>query len=127
VLWCRDTADVSDPGMIGHTLPEIRRLLASLNQNSTGETDRVGSISARWDRGGCGRELPRARGQGVGRAEDLVTSLDFDGAVAAGGADELPDGPAGAAFDEARDGQSSEDDGQVGLSMVRWWSPLVAR
>ena len=34
-------------------------------------------------------------GQRVGGGEDVVSGLDLDGAVAAGGADEFLDGPAG--------------------------------
>jgi hypothetical protein len=33
-------------------------------------------------------------GQGVGGGDDVVTGVDLDGAVAAGGADELADRPA---------------------------------
>ena len=43
-------------------------------------------------------------GQGVGGGDGVVAGLDFDGAVAAGGADERADGPAGGVFDPAADG-----------------------
>jgi hypothetical protein len=60
---------------------------------------------------------------GVGRqwvlgGEGVVAGADLDGPVPAGGADELPDGPAGAVLDEPGDGQGGEDDGQVGLDGV---------
>jgi hypothetical protein len=51
---------------------------------------------------------------GVGGG-DVVAGLDLDSAVAAGGAKELADGPAGLALDPARDGQGSEHDCQVDL------------
>jgi hypothetical protein len=44
--------------------------------------------------------------------------LDFDGAVAAGVADEFLDRPAGTVFDPAADGQGGERDGQVGFDGV---------
>ena len=50
--------------------------------------------------------------------EDVLAGADLDGAVAAGGADELLDGPAGAALDEPGDGQGGEDDREVGLDGV---------
>lgn len=37
-------------------------------------------------------------GQGVGDGDDVVTGLDLDGAVAAGGPDELPDAKSGHRF-----------------------------
>src|SRR6266536_515427 len=45
-------------------------------------------------------------GQEVGCGDGVVAGLDFDGAVAAGGADELADAPAGAALNPAADGTS---------------------
>jgi hypothetical protein len=60
-------------------------------------------------------------GQGVGGGDGVLTGLDADGAVAAGGSDELADGPAGLGFDPAADRQGGEHDGQVGLYRV----PLV--
>ena len=48
---------------------------------------------------------------------------DLDGAVAAGGLDELADGPAGLVFDPAADRERGEDDGQVRFDrvpLVRW-------
>jgi hypothetical protein len=42
-----------------------------------------------------------------------LAGADLDGAVAAGGADEPSDGPAGAVFDQAGDREGGEDDGQV--------------
>jgi hypothetical protein len=44
--------------------------------------------------------------------------LDLDGFVAAGGAEELPDRPAGPRFDPAADGQGGEDYGRVGFDRV---------
>ena len=44
--------------------------------------------------------------------------MDLDGAVAAGGADDFLDGPAGAVLDGPGDGQGGEHDGQVGLDGV---------
>jgi hypothetical protein len=40
-------------------------------------------------------------GHGVSRDDDVVAGLDFIGVVAAGGVDELPDGPADGLFDTA--------------------------
>jgi hypothetical protein len=48
----------------------------------------------------------------------VLVGLDLDGAVTAGGGDELPYGPAGLVLDPAADGQGGEDDGQVGLDRV---------
>ena len=48
----------------------------------------------------------------------MLAGADLDGAVAAGGADELLGGPAGAALDEPGDGQGGEDDREVGLDGV---------
>jgi hypothetical protein len=45
----------------------------------------------------------------------VVAGLDFYGAVAAGGADELTDAPAGAALNPAADGQGGEYHGQMGF------------
>jgi hypothetical protein len=56
----------------------------------------------------------------------VLAGAHLDGAVAAGGADELPDGPAGALLDEAGDGQGGEDDGQVGLDGVPFAVVVVA-
>src|ERR1700729_3369532 len=50
--------------------------------------------------------------------EDVLAGADLHGAVAAGGADELLEGPAGAALDEPGDGQGGEDDRQVGLDGI---------
>jgi hypothetical protein len=44
-----------------------------------------------------------------------MAGADLDGAVAAGGADELPDGPAGAVPGEPGDGQAAK-------TMARWAS-----
>jgi len=44
----------------------------------------------------------------------VAAGADLDGAVAAGGADEFLDEPAGAAPGEPRDGQGGEHDDQVG-------------
>lgn len=43
----------------------------------------------------------------------MFAGLDLDGAVAAGGADELLDRPAGAVFDPAGHGEGGKHDGQV--------------
>jgi hypothetical protein len=42
----------------------------------------------------------------------------LDGAVAAGGADELPDGPAGGIFDPAANGGGGEQSGEVDFDGV---------
>ncbi len=54
-------------------------------------------------------------GQWVSGGEDVVSGLDLDGAVAAGGPDEFLDGPADGLLDPAADGQGGEHDGQVGV------------
>jgi RHS repeat-associated protein len=51
----------------------------------------------------------------VAAAFGVGAGLDLDGAVAAGGTDELLDRPAGPVFDPAADGEGGEHDGQVGL------------
>lgn len=56
--------------------------------------------------------------QRVRGGESVVAGADLDGAVAAGGAGELLDRPAGAVLDEPGDGQGGQDDGQVGLDGV---------
>ena len=43
----------------------------------------------------------------------MVSGLDLDSAIAAGGLDEFPDGPAGGLLDPAADGQGGEHDRQV--------------
>jgi hypothetical protein len=48
----------------------------------------------------------------------VPAGADLHGAVAAGGANELPDGPAGAVLDESGDGQGGEDDREAGLDGV---------
>src|SRR6185437_4987884 len=48
----------------------------------------------------------------------MGSGLDLDGAVAAGCFHEFADGPAGAVFDPAADGEGGEDDGQVGFDGV---------
>jgi hypothetical protein len=54
--------------------------------------------------------------------EGVLAGADLDGAVAAGGADEFPDGPAGAVPGEPGDGEGGEDGAQVGVedSRLRW-------
>jgi hypothetical protein len=47
--------------------------------------------------------------------DGVLAGADLDRAVAAGGADEFLDGPAGAGLDEAGDGEGGEHDGQVGV------------
>ena len=64
------------------------------------------------------RAWRRSSGQGVGGGDDVVAGLDLDGAVAAGGVDELADRPAGLVLDPAADGQGGEHDGQVGFDGV---------
>ena len=59
---------------------------------------------------GLSPDDPRQR---VFGGEDVLAGADLDGAVAAGGADELLDGPAGAVLDEPGDGQGGEHDRQV--------------
>jgi len=49
--------------------------------------------------------LMQVAGQGVGGGDCVVTGLDLDSAVAAGGADELADGPAGLLFGPPADGR----------------------
>jgi hypothetical protein len=48
----------------------------------------------------------------------VVAGADLDGAIAAGGADEFLDGPAGAVLYEPGDGEGGEDDREVGLDRV---------
>jgi len=62
--------------------------------------------------------LAEVGGQGVGSGDGVVASLDFDGAVAAGGADELPDRPTRLVLDPTADSQRGEDDCQVSLTWV---------
>src|SRR3954469_7666809 len=57
-------------------------------------------------------------GKGVGGCDGVGAGLDLDGAVAAGGADELLDGPSGRVLDEAGDRQGGEHDREVGLDRV---------
>ena len=57
-------------------------------------------------------------GDRAGGSHDVGAGLDLDGLAAAGGLDELADGPAGLVLDEAADGQGGEDDGQVGFDGV---------
>ena len=45
----------------------------------------------------------------------MLSCADLDSAVAAGGAGEPLDGPAGAGLDEPGDGEGGEHDGQVGV------------
>jgi hypothetical protein len=61
---------------------------------------------------------PEVGGQRVGGGDGMPSGLDLEGAVAAGGLDELADGPAGLVLDPAADRQGREDDGQVGLDRV---------
>jgi hypothetical protein len=48
----------------------------------------------------------------------VVAGLDFDGAVAAGGADESSDRLASADFDPAADREGGEHDGQLRVDRV---------
>jgi hypothetical protein len=57
----------------------------------------------------------RAVRRSSGSGSSAVRSADLDGAVVPRGADEPSDRPAGGALDVAGDGESGEDDGQVGL------------
>src|SRR6185312_884690 len=54
-------------------------------------------------------------GDGVGGGDELLSGADLDGAVAAGGAHEPADRPAGALLDEAAHGDRGEHDDQVGF------------
>src|SRR5690349_17085427 len=54
-------------------------------------------------------------GQSVLGGDGVLAGADADRAVAAGGADEVFDRPSGAVFDQAADGESGEDDGEVGV------------
>jgi hypothetical protein len=60
----------------------------------------------------------RSSGERVGGGDGLPSGLDLDGAVAAGGLDEFPDGPACLGLDPAADGERGEDDGEVSLDGV---------
>ena len=55
---------------------------------------------------------------GVGGGYGLLSGLDLDLAVAAGGLDELPDRPAGSRLDPAAGSEGSEHDVQVGVDGV---------
>ena len=59
---------------------------------------------------------------GVGGGDGVLAGRICDVAVAAGGADELLDGPAGPALDPPGDGQGGEDDRQMASmeSRLRW-------
>ena len=52
-------------------------------------------------------------GRGVGGDDGVRAGLDLDGAVAAGGLDELANGSVGLVLDPAADRQCREHDGQV--------------
>src|SRR3954447_10807372 len=54
-------------------------------------------------------------GGGVRGGDGVAAGLDFDSAVAAGGADELLDRPAGPVLDPAADREGGEHDAQVGV------------
>jgi hypothetical protein len=79
-------------------------------------------------RGPCGEHLLQLPDERQGVAEvgqervfggkGVLAGADLHGAVAAGGADELLDRPAGAVLDEPGHGQGGEDDGQVGFDGV---------
>ena len=62
--------------------------------------------------------LPEVVGDGVGGGDRLPPGLDLDGAVAAGGRDELADGPARGVLDLAADGHGGEHDREVGFDGV---------
>jgi hypothetical protein len=57
-------------------------------------------------------------GERVGGDDDVLSGLDLDRSVPAGGLDELADGPAGLMFDPAADCQCCEDDREVGFDGV---------
>jgi hypothetical protein len=57
--------------------------------------------------------LAEVVGQWVRCGDGVLAGLDLDGAVAAGGLDELANGPARLVLDPAADCQSGEHDGQV--------------
>ena len=62
--------------------------------------------------------LAEVVGERVGGGDGLLSGLDLNGAVAAGGLDEFPDRPAGLRLDPPADGEGGEDDGEVGLDGV---------
>jgi hypothetical protein len=66
--------------------------------------------------------LAQVVGERVGGGDGVRPGLDLDGAVAAGGLDELSDRPAGPVLDRAADRERREDDGQVRFDrvLVRW-------
>jgi len=63
-------------------------------------------------------DVAQVGGQGAGADDGVGASLDLYGPVTAGGADELPDRPAGAVLDPGADGEGGEHDRQVGLDRV---------
>jgi hypothetical protein len=62
--------------------------------------------------------LAEVVGQWVRCGDGVLAGLDLDGAVAAGGLDELANGPARLVLDPAADCQSGEHDGQVCFDRV---------
>lgn len=59
--------------------------------------------------------------QGVRGGDGVLTDVERDRAVAAGGAHELLDGPAGAFPDEPGDREGGEHDVEMGLDPLRLW------
>ena len=73
----------------------------------------LGQNSAHLSASGCGRGRRGGRRLEVCGGEGVCAGADLDGPLAAGGAHELPDRPAGGLFDPAADGRGGEHDGQV--------------
>src|SRR6266516_2840129 len=89
--------DVMMPQLDGHqTMREIRQMPQFAHLHVIAVT-RVGSFSAHRPAVDGVEGLAEVVGEGVGGGDDVVAGLDLDGAVAAGGLDELADGPAGLA------------------------------
>ena len=65
-----------------------------------------------------GQCCPEVVGERVGAGDGVGAGLDGDGAVAAGGADELPDAPASGGLDPVADGQGGELNRQAGFDGV---------
>jgi hypothetical protein len=62
--------------------------------------------------------LAEVAGEGISGDNSVWAGLDLDGAVAAGGLDELADGPAGLVLDPPADRERREHDGQVRFDRV---------
>jgi hypothetical protein len=90
----RADRQVSEPSKVGFVRPDFNQFQYA---SRFGLLDEGEGIAEVWR-------------QRVFGGEGVVADTDLDGAVAAGGADELPDGPAGAVLGEPSDGQGGEDD-----------------